>query len=233
MAVAMDTADYFTDEKAASLAHAAAKGDTVTVAKLLAEGVDVNVHGRDGITPIIWTLLKENKEGFEYLLQHGADPNFQLPDGTSDLAKQLPFAGNSAVSFAARNADIWYLDTVLKYGGNANLVNPFSGVTPIFESIQSQRTLQPQKLILSGANLNFQDKDGVTPLIYAVMCNRFDLAYDMLVAGADPTIKNKWGNTVIYFIVKSVGHTLPEMSHWRERVVDLLRKRGVNVATGP
>jgi ankyrin repeat protein len=225
----MDASDYFSDDRAEALAEAAASGRTEAAARLLSQGLDVNVRGRDGMTPLIVAILSQNKKGVEFLLQHGADPNLQLSDGSSALAKELPFAGNSAVSFAARHEDIWYLDTVLKYGGNANLVNPFSDQTPIYASIASLRTLQPRRLIAAGANLNYQDRDGVTPLIFAARANRFDLAYDMLMAGADPTIANKWGKTIVNVIKRSVGHTLPDMSQWRDRVIAVLREKGIDV----
>jgi hypothetical protein len=54
----------------------------------------------------------------------------------------------------------------------------------------------------------------------------------MLMAGADPTKKNKWGKSVVDVIAKSMGHTLPEMSQWRERVIDVLRKKGIEVPVG-
>jgi ankyrin repeat protein len=222
----MNTADYFSDAQAAALAQAAAKGHTDEIARLLSEGVDVNARGKDGMTPLLWALFNQNKEGFECLLQHGANPNLQLSDDqTSELARELPFAGNSAMSFAARYQDIWYLDTVIKYGGNVNLVNPFRSFTPIYASIEALRKLQPRKLIEAGANLNFQDRDGVTPLVFAAMCNRYDLAYEMLQAGADPTIKNKWGKGIEYFINQSKGRTTPEVSQWRDKVVELLHQK--------
>ena len=223
----MDAAEYFSDGQAAALADAAAKGRTAEVTRLLSEGVDVNVRGKDNMIPVIWALLNQNQEGFECLLQHGANPNLQLSDGTSALAQELPFAGNSATSLAAQHKDIWYLDTVLKYGGDVNLVNPFRSFTPIFASIEAQRTLQAEKLIQAGANLNFKDRDGLTPPIFAAMCNRYDLLYDMVQAGFDPAIRDRWGYTVVYAINGSAGHTMPTMSKWRDKVIELLQKKGV------
>jgi ankyrin repeat protein len=229
---AMAPSDYFVDKGVVALSEAAASGRSDVVTKLLAQGVNVNARGKDGMTLVILALLNQDKRGFECLLQHGAEPNLQLSDGESSLAKELPFAGNSAISFAARDKDIWYLDTALKYGGNVNLVNPYNNQTPIYASIAALLTLQPKRLIAAGANLNYQDSDGITPLLCAARANRFDLTYVMLMAGADPTKKNKWGKSVVDVIAKSMGHTLPEMSQWRERVIDVLRKKGIEVPGG-
>jgi ankyrin repeat protein len=224
---AIDVHEYFSNTEVATLAQAAATGRTGVIAQLLSAGVDLNARGKDNMTPVIWALLNQDKEGFECLLQHGANPNLQLSDGTSALAKELPFAGNSAMSLAAQHQDIWYLDTVLKYGGDVNLVNPFRGFTPIYASMEARRTLNAKRLINAGANLDYQDREGITPLIFAAMCNEYDVAYEMLKHGADPTIENKWGNTIVYFIKRSEGRTTPDASAWRDKVAALLRDKGI------
>jgi len=189
MEARMDVYEYFKGDQAVSAASAAESGHVAVLEKLLNEGLDVNTRGVDGMTLLMWAILNGNKESFEYLLLHGADPNLQLSEGTSEMAKELPFAGNSAMSFAAMHKDIWFLDTILKRGGNVNLVNPYNTRTPIYGSIAALRTLQTEELIRAGANLNYQDNAGVTPLLFAARCNRFDLVYQMLVIGADPMIK--------------------------------------------
>jgi ankyrin repeat protein len=219
---------YFLDPKAISLCEAAGDGDTSTIARLLADGVDVNVKGRGGLTALLFSLLDQNKRGFEFLLNHGANPNIQLTETFDDLITQ----GNSVTSFAAMHEDSWYLKEVLKHNGDSNLVNSASSHTPIFSAIFSMRSGNAKLLIGAGSNLNWQDRDGITPLIQAANLNQFDLAYAMLEAGADPTIKDRFGNTVVHSIKRTVGHTLPEGTKWRERVVELLESKGVDVVGG-
>jgi ankyrin repeat protein len=192
----------------------------------LAGGTDISARGRAGMTPLIWAFLHQNKTGFALLLEHGADPNLQLTDTIDDLATK----GSSAMSFAAMHEDIWYLQTVLKHGGDPNLVNAIRSNTPIVSSIFSLRIENAKLLIAAGANLNWQDRNGVTPLISAVIINQYELAYAMLEAGADPTLKTKNGATVLGY----TRHPLvPEREQSRQKVLEYLKAKGMDVKHGP
>jgi ankyrin repeat protein len=235
----LEASDYFEAKPQIALAEAAAKGNTDKIDQLLAGGVDVNAQGKEGMTALIWAIFHQNKKGFQYLLEHGANPNLQLADDeTSDFARELPFAGNSAMSFAAEHEDIWYLTQVLKHGGNPNLVNPFNGLTPIFEDIMrstrdSSRLMHVKMLIAAGANLNFQvEEDGDTPIIRAATASNYDMVYTMLKAGADPTIKEKWGNTILYPIKNINTDPASEQYQWRAKVIDFLKAKGIDVEHG-
>ena len=72
--------EIFKDKKVRSLAIAAEEGSTNKIDQILAEGVDVNSVGDEGVTPLAWALLKMNKVGFEHLLKRGADPKPAEPE---------------------------------------------------------------------------------------------------------------------------------------------------------
>jgi ankyrin repeat protein len=229
LAARPDPGKYFSDPKAISLSEAAAVGDTSTLERLSKTGADVNAPGRGGFTPLLYAFLSQSKEGFSYLLSRGANPNIQLTESFDDLL----IKGSSTTSFAAMDKDIWYLKQVLEHGGDPNLVNATRSHTPIFSAIFSMRTENAEYLIKHGANLNWQDRDGKTPLIQSAILNQFELAYSMLEAGADPMIKDRFGNTVVHSIKRSIGHTLPDGSKWREKLVALLKSKGIEVTEGP
>ncbi len=109
---------YFTDPEAASLAEAVASGDTAKIDRMLERGIDLNATGRGGVTPLFWALVKHNKKSFDDLLVHGANPNIQLTEAYGAVGP-----GNSVMSVAAMNQDIWFLQEVLRHGGDPNLVN--------------------------------------------------------------------------------------------------------------
>jgi ankyrin repeat protein len=231
----MKASDYFEAKPQIALAEAAAKGNTDKISQLLAERADVNAQGKEGMTALIWSILHQNKDGFQYLLEHGANPNLQMTEST--LTDDGITDGNSAMSLAAMHEDIWYLSQVLKHGGNPNLVNPIKGVTPIFESIQLYdayhlRLEHVKMLIAAGANLNFQEKNGKTPLFWAAIANRYDIVYLMLKAGADPMIENKWGQTILSEIREDSTDPSHPLYQWRAKVIEFLKAKGVDVEHG-
>ena len=160
-------------------------------------------------------------------MQQGANPNLQIANGRSNLVVKMGFGGDSAVSLAARQADPWYLTTVIKYKGNVNLINPLQGYTPIFSSIQARQFQQTEILIAAGADLNFQDSNGNTPMMYAAMAARYDLVSKMLAAGADPKVENYARQTIVDYIKRSAGKLNQELEIYRQRVIEALRGKGI------
>jgi ankyrin repeat protein len=135
--------------------------------------------------------------------------------------------GDSAVGYAAMHEDKWYLETILKHGGNPNLVDPNTGEPPIYESIGRLRREHVQILIAGGADLNFQNRDGVTPMMAAVTINQYEMVYEMLEAGANPELKNKYGNSILYFIHDNRISPKSENFKWRAKVIEFLEANGI------
>ncbi len=48
--------------------------------ELVKEGANVNEIGKDGITPLFFCILGKKYEGFEKLLELGANPNYVVKD---------------------------------------------------------------------------------------------------------------------------------------------------------
>jgi ankyrin repeat protein len=134
----------------AQLVVAAEKGDVETIDALVKKGIDVNAKGRYDVTPLLRSLLAKNKDGFDRLLKHGADPNI------------LDDRGAAVMNEAAKEEDSYWLAQALKHKGNPNLVNAGNrnspGETPIFYAITNQRTENAKLLIAAKADLNHKNK---------------------------------------------------------------------------
>ncbi len=159
-----------------------------------------------------------------------------LHDDSKALVRVMFFPGGSVTHLAAQwTAGSWYLRQVLKHGGDPNLENPndrFLHPTPLLCSLSTLQIENAKLLIAAGANVNWRHPaTGLTVLEKAGQLNRYDFVYELLVAGAVPTAKDKWGHSLVYFIQ---GQSLRmdrenPLWQWREKVVDLLRAKGVDL----
>ena len=65
----------FHDDRVVELANAAEVGDVETIDRLARAGVDVNAMGRGRATPLFRAFFAKNRDGYQELMKHGADPN--------------------------------------------------------------------------------------------------------------------------------------------------------------
>jgi ankyrin repeat protein len=217
--------DVFPSRLNARLADATATRNLDEVEKLIVGGADINGRGQEGITILIWTLLKGQKDSCELLLKKGANPDLQMKNG------------NSALTYAAMSEDTWWLETCIKYGGDPNLYNSGSQSIPIFDAISSRGLGNVNKrdtngikaLARLGAKLDVFNAQGNPPLQYAVNLNQYDAAYELLQLGADPTLENKWGHTIVREIESDLTLHGSNQYEWRKKVIGLLKAKGIAV----
>jgi len=177
-------AAVFSNETVVQLTEAALRGDERGIAAALARDANVNAAGRDGLTPLLVTLLNFRLGGFAGLLQHGADPNRPASNG------------ESAMSIAAILPDGAYLKLALKNGGNLDFRDSRQR-TPLILAIQRRRVENVRLLLESGADFNVADARGDTPLMHAFQGLTPDVAIvrALLERGARSDVPNPAGFT--------------------------------------
>ena len=209
--------ETFPDSAVRQLARAAAAGDSNRVDRLLRQGVDINGRGRDNATPLFWSIIVYDLNGFRHLLAKGADANIQ------------PVTRRGVMHLAAMAKDPEFLEAAIAAGGNVNLVSRHDGTTPISSAIIGRRIRNIERLIASGADINFQDPEGVTPAQLAAAINGFDMAYYLLAKGADPMLQTKYGHTIMFPIKNNRVALGSDGEKWRLRVIELLKEKGVRI----
>lgn len=216
----MKAIDYFPNPRDAALAHAAGHGDLKGMRKSLVGGANPNAVGKEGITPLFWTLAKRNIAGFKYLLENGADPNYRT-GRSGGSQREVSIMQISAI---AENPD--YLALALRHGGNPNQVHGREERTIIFDAIENGRVKNVKALIASGADLNFTNAMRETPVKIAALVKEFEIVYVLLEAGADPFVKNRWGSDLIdgidTFGAKGVSKNSSQYI-WYQKVRERLR----------
>lgn len=218
--------DFFDDADVIVLVRSANSGDLEKLDELVGKGVDVNKTGKDNMTPLLFSMWAKNKKGFKRLLEHGADPNIQIDDG------------DSVTSLSALSVDDSdWLKMVLEHGADVDLVDTrddiefFRNRTPIFSAVRSGNITNLRMLIDAGADLDHQDASGSTAAMIAAGRRWYIAVWELLESDADCRLVDEHGHDLAFYSLDySVDSTqFPETSRYREKVIALLRKRGIDI----
>ena len=156
---------YFSKPEVIALCDAIRNDNIKSATELLDAGADANAKGRDNMTPLVFSLRYSRTDAFQLLLERGADPNVVFRSGFGTSSEK----NDTVVHKTARGKDFGQFESVMKHGGDANLVGTRWSRTPIFEAIDgNNRVVDRIKLLIeSGADINFVDELHYTPLIYS------------------------------------------------------------------
>lgn len=201
----------------AQLAKAACNGDPAGIAAALREGADVNGHGQEGMTPLLWALSCDNVRGIEALLEAGANPN-------------QPVGSCTAVYLAATRHDPGPLHTLLRHGGDANAFDTETGMTALQEAFSlglHELGWENYDALLAKADINRADERSWTIATEAAAMGRFDKVAQLLERGYARDLPNL-GRMVQLRVVDS-----KEDQAWQAKVRQMLEARGVRFPVPP
>lgn len=224
MSKGTDPAIHFTDPKVIALCKATIDGDLAAIDQLVAKGVNVNARGKQGMTPLVFSMVGANKAGLRRLMQHGADPNLQ-----KDNKRSFMF-------YAARADDVDYLEMGLRFGGDPDLRGP-SQQTLLFETAQkntSQAIKMLQILLDHGADINaLSHPKGIheNAAMAAAGINQYESALFLLEKGINYKHANKAGYTIVRSLESNgIGYN-PGYEGYdaRTKVAQFLIDKGIEV----
>lgn len=191
----------FSDHRVRLLVNAGLQDNTRVMAELIARGADVNAVGESQITPLILVMAAKQRNAFRFLLEHGADPNWQV------LGKDSPGYGESAIGLAAKADDSWFLEQILQRPIRLDLVNPEDGSTPLWAAAFAGRLESVKMLIKAGSELDYVNPRlaSTTPMLIAAGADLYDIVWELLEAGANPNISNKVGRRLMDYVQESLS----------------------------
>jgi ankyrin repeat protein len=160
-----------------------------TIEYVVKKGGNVNQLDKNS-TPLILAASIGNLVAVKWLLAHGAKPDLEVSNGNipahaaigggyPEILKALVAAGADPKRLTkfgfswmhAATANNNMLPYVAKYGIPIDIVNPQTGMTPLFYSVALGRDYSSVWLLQHGANPDTKDKRGKTMYDYAKRLN--------------------------------------------------------------
>ncbi|WP_121576576.1 ankyrin repeat domain-containing protein [Brenneria alni] len=201
----------------AALLQSIRNGDEAAARHQLSQGLDLNIQGKEGVTPLLWLVYEtQNKKAVKLALKLGADPNYK--DGS----------GDSIVNRVSGVRDPDWLRIVLDAGGDPNSIGRLDQPA-IFSAINEERWADIKLLVERGANVNLTDGQKTNSAHYAAYLNQYDIVYWLIEHGAHVDTYSATGGSLAWRVHESLSIMSPQSPQypWALKVKQLLQQRGV------
>lgn len=187
------------------LFRAVETSDKETLALLLRAGLDVNLIGENGWTPLMMAAFNGNEDAALQLIQAGAslrvrDKNGYAPihwaamNGFTKVVNLLLVKGAAinvrnhfgwtALLHAASRGHVAVVDLLLLSRADTNIPDE-EGWTPLHKAVANGHIVVVNKLITAGARVNARHRDGTTPLGLAISKSKAEIQALLLKHGAE------------------------------------------------
>ncbi|KHN62592.1 ankyrin [Dickeya fangzhongdai] len=201
----------------ATLLQTIRKGDEAEARRQLAQGLHLNIQGKEGITPLLWLIYEtQDKDALRLALKLGADPNYK--DGS----------GDSAVNRVSGVRDPDWLRIVLDAGGNPNAIGRLEQPA-LFSAIGEERWADIKLLVERGADINLVDGQKTTSAHYAAYLNKYEIVYWLIERGAKVDTYSATGGSLAWRVHESLSimaQSSPQYP-WLLKVKQQLQQRGI------
>jgi len=184
-----------------ALFSAVVKGLRDEVARLIAQGADVDAQNMGGFTPLFLAVARGNVEMVKLLVEKGARFDVSVR-GRMAAIHLAVFQGKREIVevFISHGADIPDLYMAIVIGDSARVrslveqgadVNAKDerGLTPLFWAISLRQAKVAELLIAQGADVNAETQENQTPLRMAVIRGDREVLEMLIANGAEVTLQ--------------------------------------------
>ncbi|WP_432468622.1 ankyrin repeat domain-containing protein [Agarivorans sp. Z349TD_8] len=179
--------EVFNTSEQINLINAAQIGSENKITSMIQQGVDPNEKGEKGVTALHWLMYKNDLEGMELLLKHGANPNLIMAQGQIESVLEL------AVGKGKRDALILLLD----YGGNPNFEG--NSLNLLQHALYNRSLSFIELLIEHGANYKTPLEHRSFSLAFDASFHRFyEVVVSIIDKGEDPLFVRNSGRTLVH-----------------------------------
>ena len=209
--------DQFFSNPTMKLLDSLTRDDQVGVSAALNSGANINEVGVNGITPLIYSVIKLNQPAVAALLKLGANPNIRQGDGHNAL---------TAAYELSRTAPLIMETLINSEKCDLNVIMPDD--EPMLYYLIGSRKLNFLEMALKkGADPSLRTRSNTLLVIEAAMLEEYDAVQLLLDAGSSPIATDDAGTTLLDHVRDSaVQETDPEgtMNQSRIRLLERLKK---------
>jgi len=160
------------------------------VARLIAQGADIDTQNRAGFTPLFLAVMRGDVEMVKLLVESGARFDVAVRDRMAAIHLAVAQGKREIVEvFVSHGADISTLHRAV-FMGDLDLV---------------------RSLIEQGVDVNVKDELGMTPLFWAISLRQVKVAEVLIAQGADVNAETKMNQTPLYIAVIRGSREVMEM----------------------
>ncbi|MES2635530.1 MAG: ankyrin repeat domain-containing protein [Pseudomonadota bacterium] len=202
--------DIFGRGAVRDLARAAAAGNAEAMTRAVHAGADPNARGKEGLTPLFWSIMATNAAGAQALLKAGANPNLpmRINNGKGFEWDEYP------VVIAAKGKPA-VLKVLLEGGGNPESTSyKLTALRAAVGCLQCVRML-----VEHGADVN-RDIEGENAGFTAVATGQLDVVIYLLNHGFDIEL-----NKLAWHAQDFGGPTHADPR--KQQIVEIIRAKGI------
>jgi ankyrin repeat protein len=201
-----------------ALMWAAAEGHSDVVAGLVEVGAKIDAASRNGFTPLVFAVIKDDVPSIETLLGAGADPNVALLSGAKPLIVAMQYRHTAAaLALLEGGADI----NVRDRGGNTTLhLAAQAGDMDLVRALvakhadpnaRTPKSMAPAGARGGGGGLGRAAAGEQTPLMMAARGDHEEVMRALVAAGADPALRAQDGTSLL--MVAAAGSRLKTFTY--------------------
>lgn len=172
------------------LMHAAHRGYTDIVIKMIHNECNINAVDSEGNTALCYAVTNKHEEIVRLLLENGANPDIKNKNGWTPLIHAASDGYSEIVSM------------LIKHGADLNAKEHNTNATALHLAAQNGHAETVEVLIANGANTEARQKNGATPLLMAVHQGQMTSVLTLLRNGANPEAVDPKGRTPLHIAVK-------------------------------
>ncbi len=231
-----------------SLIQSAITGDSITVALLLATGMNPDPRDATLLTPLMYASQNGYPSIVGLLMKHGANSSATSKDGWYPLLlachlqhldvislllskgvnvdQRRSIGGETCLHRAAERGILPMIDLLIENGADVDAMN-LSGTTPLMIAASSNQIQVVSRLLEKGAHVDASNNKGFTAIMATARNNATQSFLKLIEQGGNPNLKNDNEETALSIAVRNGKVAISKLMVTKIIDIDPTDKKGI------